>query len=318
MKKKILCVAVIALLVTACAGKEGISQAPSDSVSIYETSSSVAATEKESLSSAPTLTPPDNIYYINENISAKIGDRLEELYKGDKVTTYEYETYEYMGAFSKPVQTKELSRIMNENEIIDIIWNVGILNTDNHISRIAINGKEMTYLYEKEEIKSAMGYVWKLRGFTYEGREYTFENEKNSSGAIFMDFLNRKDYSDFNTIIYGHNMRNGTMFGSLKKLLNDQEIIEENPYFYIFTEDKAYMYEIFAVYITTADSKTYNLIETEQEQSEYLDFIDQKATYRSDKEVTATDKIATLSTCHGLHSNNRTIVHGVLIAEEDR
>ena len=148
--------------------------------------------------------------------------------------------------------------------------------------------------------------------------EYTFENEKNSSGAIFMDFLNRKDYSDFNTIIYGHNMRNGTMFGSLKKLLNDQEIIEENPYFYIFTEDKAYMYEIFAVYITTADSKTYNLIETEQEQSEYLDFIDQKATYRSDKEVTATDKIATLSTCHGLHSNNRTIVHGVLIAEEDR
>ena len=64
--------------------------------------------------------------------------------------------------------------------------------------------------------------------------EYTFENEKNSSGAIFMDFLNRKDYSDFNTIIYGHNMRNGTMFGSLKKLLNGQEIIEENPYFYIY------------------------------------------------------------------------------------
>ena len=44
---------------------------------------------------------------------------------------------------------------------------------------IAINGKEMTYLYEKEEIKSAMGYVWKLRGFTYEGREYTFENDES-------------------------------------------------------------------------------------------------------------------------------------------
>ena len=148
--------------------------------------------------------------------------------------------------------------------------------------------------------------------------QYTFEQEKNSSGAIFMDFLNRTDLTECNTIIYGHNMRNGTMFGSLKKLLSDESYVEEDPYFYIFTEDKAYMYEIFAVYITTADSKTYNLIETEQEQSEYLDFIDQKATYRSDKEVTATDKIATLSTCHGLHSNNRTIVHGVLIAEEDR
>lgn len=147
---------------------------------------------------------------------------------------------------------------------------------------------------------------------------YTFENEKNSSGAIFMDFLNRKDYSDYNTIIYGHNMRNGTMFGSLKKLLNDQEIIEENPYFYIFTEDKAYMYEIFAVYLTKADSKTYDLIENDEQQKEYLDYINQTASYRTDKEVAATDRIATLSTCHGLHSNNRTIVHGVLIAKEDR
>ena len=148
--------------------------------------------------------------------------------------------------------------------------------------------------------------------------KYTFENVNNSSGAIFMDFLNRKDYSDYNTIIYGHNMRNGTMFGSLKKLLNDQKIIKEDPYFYIFTEDKAYMYEIFAVYLTTASSKTYDLIDSEEAQQEYLDFVDETADYRSDKEVTAADRIVTLSTCHGLHSNNRTIVHGVLIAEEDR
>ena len=133
-----------------------------------------------------------------------------------------------------------------------------------------------------------------------------------------MDFLNRKDYSDYNTIIYGHNMRNGTMFGSLKKLLNDQKIIKEDPYFYIFTEDKAYMYEIFAVYLTTASSKTYDLIDSEEAQQEYLDFVDETADYRSDKEVTAADRIVTLSTCHGLHSNNRTIVHGVLSAEEDR
>lgn len=148
--------------------------------------------------------------------------------------------------------------------------------------------------------------------------KYTFENEKNSSGAIFMDFLNKSDYSDYNTIIYGHNMRNGTMFGSMKKLLDDQKIVEENPYFYIFTEDAAYMYEIFAVYITTADSMTYDLISNEEEQGEYINYIKGKANYLSDKEVTGADKIVTLSTCHGLHSNNRTVVHGVLIAKEDR
>ena len=147
---------------------------------------------------------------------------------------------------------------------------------------------------------------------------YTFENVQNSSGAIFMDFLNKKDYSHYNTIIYGHNMRNGTMFGSLKQLLNDQDIAKENPYYYIFTEDKAYMYEIFAVYITTADSHTYDLINNEEEQSEYLEYIRKTAVYLSDREVTPDEKITTLSTCHGLHSNNRTVVHGVLIAEEDR
>lgn len=147
---------------------------------------------------------------------------------------------------------------------------------------------------------------------------YTFENEQNSSGAIFMDFLNKPDFSNYNTIIYGHNMRNGTMFGSLKQLLNDTSIQEKNPYFYVFTEDKAYMYEIFAVYVTTADSHTYDLISNEEEQNVYLDYIRGCATWLSDLEVSDSDRIATLSTCHGLHTNNRTVLHGKLIVEEDR
>lgn len=147
---------------------------------------------------------------------------------------------------------------------------------------------------------------------------YTFENESNSSGAIFMDFLNRPNFEDFNTIIYGHNMRNGTMFGSLKKLLNDNSIIEENPYFYIFTENRAFMYEIASVYITNSESATYDLIETEEDQSNYIEYIKGVSTWSWDKEIVPQDKIVTLSTCHGLHSTNRTVVHGVLIAAEDR
>lgn len=147
---------------------------------------------------------------------------------------------------------------------------------------------------------------------------YTFENENNSSGAIFLDFLNRPNFQDFNTIVYGHNMRNGTMFGSLKKLLNDNSIIEENPYFYIFTEDKAFMYEIASVYITNSESKTYDLIETEEDQSNYIEYIKSVSTWTWGKDIVPQDKIVTLSTCHGLHSTNRTVVHGVLIASEDR
>lgn len=152
---------------------------------------------------------------------------------------------------------------------------------------------------------------------------YTFENEKNSSGAIFMDFLNKPDFSHFNTIIYGHNMRNGTMFGSLKKLLNDPSIIEEDPYIYIFTKDKVMMYEICAAYITNASSHTYDLTQTVEEQADYVEYIRDAATYYRDdtmleESLTEDTKLITLSTCHGLHTSNRTVIHGVLIASKDR
>ena len=152
---------------------------------------------------------------------------------------------------------------------------------------------------------------------------YTFENEKNSSGAIFMDFLNKPDFSHFNTIIYGHNMRNGTMFGSLKKLLNDPSIIEEDPYIYIFTRDKIMMYEICAAYITNDSSHTYDLTQTAEEQTAYVKYIRDTADYyRNDtileELLTEDTKLITLSTCHGLHSSNRTVIHGVLIASKDR
>lgn len=152
--------------------------------------------------------------------------------------------------------------------------------------------------------------------------EYTFDKEKNSSGAIFMDFLNKPDFSHFNTIIYGHNMRNGTMFGSLKKLLNDFSIIQENPYFYIFTKDKVMMYEICSAYITNDSSQTYDLIQTTEEQQVYVDYIKRASGYEStvlsDLAVQEDTRLVTLSTCHGLHSRNRTVIHGLLLCEENR
>lgn len=153
---------------------------------------------------------------------------------------------------------------------------------------------------------------------------YTFENEKNSSGAIFLDFLNKPDFSHFNTIIYGHNMRNGTMFGSLKKLLNDNTIVEEDPYLYVFTEDQVMMYEIFALYVTKDSSHTYDLTQTAEEQQQYVEYIKETADYYRELPELETPlaegtKLVTLSTCHGKHgSGNRTVVHAVLIAQEDR
>lgn len=213
---------------------------------------------------------------------------------------------------SKPVQTTSEENNVQE-EVKESLIPVS-LEIDFAQLR-AINGDIVGWLYyEPLELSYPI-----VRGNDNEYYTlYTFENEKNSSGAIFMDFLNRPNFQDFNTIIYGHNMRNGTMFGSLKKLLNDNSIIEENPYFYIFTETNAFMYEIASVYVTNSESATYDLIETEEDQSKYIDYVKSVSTWTWGKEIVPQDKIVTLSTCHGLHSTNRTVVHGVLIVAEDR
>lgn len=158
------------------------------------------------------------------------------------------------------------------------------------------------------------------------GNEYyehhSFENTSTSSGAIFMDYVCKRDMSGFNTILYGHNMRNGTMFGSLDKLLKDEEIIKGDPYFYVFTEKEKYMYKIVSVYYAKKTSKTYDLKLnwTLDEKNEYIDYMDSVSEYRDEdffkSEITDEDRLCTLSTCHGINSDSRTVVHGVLVARE--
>ena len=63
----------------------------------------------------------------------------------------------------------------------------------------------------------------------------TFEGKKNAAGALFVDYCNAEDFTDKNTFIYGHNMKNGSMFGQLRKYKNNA-FCEEHPYFYIYTQ----------------------------------------------------------------------------------
>lgn len=153
---------------------------------------------------------------------------------------------------------------------------------------------------------------------------HSFEQDESRSGGIFMDYLCKSNFDSFNTIIYGHNMKDGSMFGGLKKLMSNPEIIEENPYFYIFTEEYALMYEIVCVYYTGSNSKTYDLLldYTPEDKQSYVDYMNSEGTYRNENffntEITDDLRIVTLSTCHGLNSSQRTVVHGRLIAKEQR
>ena len=144
----------------------------------------------------------------------------------------------------------------------------------------------------------------------------TFEGKKNSAGTLFVDMQNAGDFSDKNTFIYGHNMKNGSMFGQLRKF-KTKDYYEQNPYFYIYTPDgKEVKYQIFAVCIVEDTSKSYTrFYNSDEEYLDYLNYVKSIARYDTGVEFNAESKLVSLSTCTNVSETQRLLVHGVKISE---
>ena len=139
----------------------------------------------------------------------------------------------------------------------------------------------------------------------------TIKKTYNFAGSVFIDSTNASDFSDCNTIIYGHNMKNGSMFAQLKKFTQDEETYKKSKYFWIFTPEKNYRYEIISAYTTGVNSDTYTLFKGPGEEFEkYLEKIRGYSEIRTDAEgMNIKDKIITLSTCTG-NEATRYVVQG--------
>lgn len=143
---------------------------------------------------------------------------------------------------------------------------------------------------------------------------HTFEDTNNSSGAIIMDFRDNKHLKDWNTFIYGHNMKNGSMFGSLKKLLKDDTLYDQDPYFYVFIPGYIYRYKIFSYYKDAPDSKMYWTPDTLQEYRQYIRDAKSKSVRECNVETSEDNNMVTLVTCSGSgEGKQRFFVHGEFI-----
>lgn len=142
----------------------------------------------------------------------------------------------------------------------------------------------------------------------------TFENTKNSSGSIIMDFRDNKHLADWNTFIYGHNMKNGSMFGSLKKFIKDDTLYDQDPYFYVFIPGYIYRYKIFSYYKDSPDSKMYWTPDTLQEYRQYIRDAKTRSYRDCDVETSEDNNMVTLVTCSGSgEGKQRFFVHGEFI-----
>lgn len=142
---------------------------------------------------------------------------------------------------------------------------------------------------------------------------HNFDKKYNVAGWIFADYKNKLDGTDRNIVVYGHNMRNNSMFGSLKDVITEEWYNnEENKYITFVTENEYQTYQVFSVYqIKTEDY----YIKTEFKSNEFTEFID-TITKRSKKyfgiNVSKEDTILTLSTCAN-NNKYRVVLHSVRV-----
>lgn len=146
----------------------------------------------------------------------------------------------------------------------------------------------------------------------------TFDGTKNNSGCLFIDVLSSPDFTGMHDIVFGHNMRNGSMFGKLKTLSRseDREMINENPYIYVYTPNAVYKYRVFAYYVTTVGSDAYSVVSTDSDYDEFIDYISTHTLYEmpDDLDLSTRPSILTLSTCSGRSgSGKRFVIHSAKV-----
>lgn len=135
----------------------------------------------------------------------------------------------------------------------------------------------------------------------------------NSSGTLFTDYRNAADFSDSNTIIYGHNMKNKGMFGTLSNY-KEQSYYDEHPLMWLLTPEESYKVELIAGYVTASTSEIYSYGLTEEDIQALVYKSIEQSTFISDFQVSQGDRYVTLSTCSYEYDNARYILIGHLIA----
>lgn len=141
---------------------------------------------------------------------------------------------------------------------------------------------------------------------------HLFDKSEGRCGTIFLETQNAPDFSDPHSILYGHHMKDGSMFKSLKGY-EEQSYFEEHPVLLLETPDKCYRAEVFAGYVAATSSDAWKLdFQNQTERQRWLEKQIEQSAFHSDVVPAAGDRILTLSTCSYEFNNARFVVHAVL------
>ncbi len=184
-------------------------------------------------------------------------------------------------------------------------------------SLASINGDVYAWIqFESADLRDAINYpVMKGTDNDYY-LSHTINGTENTSGSIFIECGNDAYFNDMNTIVYGHNMKNNSMFGLLRNY-KKAEYYAGHEYFWIYTPEGRFRYKIFSCYEPLSDSDTYRWWSAPcDDYTQYLTQCKAASKYDTGVNVEPNDQIVTLSTCTSRGDNYRFVVQGKLIYSE--
>lgn len=186
-----------------------------------------------------------------------------------------------------------------------INWSAFLSKNDKFIGIISIPELGMWYPFVQNEETDYNYYL-----------EHTYSGEKNANGAIFLDYLFDNKFKDNHSIMFGHNMKNYTMFGSLKTLIESE--YTNDIYVYIYLPDQILVYKAYSAYLSKPESIDYYAqLDEKNYVAYYTHAIDSAIYLNNDEQVKDAFKnknaFLTLSTCHASDHSDFTVVQNILI-----
>lgn len=206
----------------------------------------------------------------------------------------------------------------SNNEIIE--------NIQESITTNESNESEVDFKSLKEKYKDVVGWI-KVEETNIDypvvqtnNNDYylnhSIDNSNNGAGWVFADYNNKLDGTDKNIVIYGHNRRDGSMFSTLKNILNSEWYNNENNKYVTFiTEQANTKYEVFSIYQIENEDYYIKTSFNDNEFSNFIDKIKERSVKKYNTEVTDKDSILTLSTCAN-NNKYRVVLHAKKTTEE--
>ena len=145
---------------------------------------------------------------------------------------------------------------------------------------------------------------------------HLFDGSVNSSGTIFLDAAASGDFSDVNNIIYGHHMKNETMFAGLLDY-RQQEFYDEHPVALLLTPGKNYQVLLFSGYVTAPSGNAWETGFDSGSVQDWLAELMRKSCFTSNIAPIGTESVLTFSTCTYEYDNARFVLHGVMVEQPE-